>query len=387
MLASNFNTIQNHFLLEEMEKLQSQDFVSKAQLSEIKNNTKTTKTNSNILMRIGFFLLGNFLISSILGFCALFLSVLGDQNAIAFCFLLASIGCIVASELIYDKNYFAYGFDDSFILSITLFFCVALGLFTENVIAVLFVFVLISSFCSVRYVHVPSTFFALMGLIGLVGYLVTEEDIIPSYYLPILLFLLSIGLYFFQLQLVKRSTNFIYTNVFQIIKIFSLVLGYASLNYYVVRELSTVLLDLQLQPNQEIPFAPLFYFATFALPVFYISFGLKNKDRFFFWIGLLSLALGFATIRYYYSILPIEYALLLGGSILFAMVYFSIKKVQNNTVGITFKEDKSLNPMAFDLVKAILINANVHSEITTTNESPMEFGGGGFSGGGSGGNF
>jgi hypothetical protein len=85
--------------------------------------------------------------------------------------------------------------------------------------------------------------------------------------------------------------------------------------------------------------------------------------------------------------LPIEYALLLGGSILFAMVYFSIKKVQNNTVGITFKEDKSLNPMAFDLVKAILINANVHSEITTTNESPMEFGGGGFSGGGSSGNF
>ena len=68
-------------------------------------------------------------------------------------------------------------------------------------------------------------------------------------------------------------------------------------------------------------------------------------------------------------------------------VYFSIKKVQNNTVGITFKEDKSLNPMAFDLVKAILINANVTTTTITTNESPMDFGGGGFSGGGADGSF
>jgi len=387
MLASNFHTIQNHFLLEEVEKLEAQSFVSKQQLNELKNNTPTTKTNSNFLIRIGFFLLGNFLISSLLGFVALFLSVLGDQNVIAFCFLLASLGGLVASELIYNKNYFAYGFDDSFILSIILFFCVSIGLFTENVTAVLFFLVLISSVCAIRYVHVPSAFFALFGFIGLVGYLVTEEKIIPSYYLPIILFLVAIGFYFLQLQLAKKNSNFIYTNVFLMIKFFSLALGYASLNYFVVRELSAVLLDLQLLPTEEIPLAPLFYFATFLIPIFYIYFGLKQKDRFFFWIGLVTLALSFATIRFYYSILPVEYALLLGGSILFVMVYFSIKKVQTNTAGITFKEEKNLNPMAFDLVKALLINAAVTNNISISTQSPMEFGDGGFSGGGAGGNF
>ena len=43
--------------------------------------------------------------------------------------------------------------------------------------------------------------------------------------------------------------------------------------------------------------------------------------------------------------------------------------------------------MAFDVVKAILINANVNTTTITANESPMEFGGGGYSGGGGGGSF
>lgn len=387
MFASNFTNIQNHFLLEELEKLEAQDFVSEEQFNEIKYKTISTKTNSNILIRIAFFLLGNFLISSILGFCALFLTMLVNQKAIAFCFFLAFVVCVAATEFFYNQNYFAYGFDDSIILSITLFFCVSIGFFTENVTAVLFALVLISTLCSVRYVHVPSTFFGLFGLIGLVGYLVTEEKILPSYLLPVLMFLLAIGLYFFQFQLSKRIQNFIYRNSFITIKIFSLVLGYAALNYYVVRELSAVLLGMNLLPNEEIPLAPLFYFATFALPIFFIFYGLKSKDRIFFWIGLLSLALGFATIRYYYAILPIEVALLLGGSLLFAVVYFSIRKTRNNTVGITFNEDKNLNPMAFDVIKTILVNANVHTTITSTTESPMEFGGGGFSGGGADGSF
>ncbi|MGV9002592.1 hypothetical protein [Flavobacterium sp.] len=387
MLASNFNNIQNHFLLEEMDKLKIQDIVTKQQLTELKFNTISTKTNSNFLLRIVFFLLGNFLISSVLGFVALFLSVLNDENIIGLCCLLAAIASIVVAELLYKKNYFAYGFDDSFILSITLFFCVAAGIFTGSVTVVLFIVALISGCCAIRYVHVPSMFFSLIGLIGLIGYIVTQGNSIPSFYLPFLVFIIAISLHFLQRQLSKKIENFIYTNVFLTIKIFSLILGYAALNYLVVRELSTVLLGLELLPNQEIPMAPLFYFATFAIPIFYVFFGLKNKDRIFFWIGCITFALSFATIRYYHAILAIEVAFILGGSILFSIVYLLIRKIRNNTSGITFNEDKNLNPMAFDVVKAILINANVNTTTISANESPMEFGGGGFSGGGGGGNF
>ena len=387
MIASNSDKIQNHFLIEEMENLVVQEFVSKEQLNEIKKNNPATKTNSNVLIRIAFFLLGNFLISSICGFLALFLSFIDGQNGFGVLFLLATIGWIFATEFIYKQNYFAYGFDDSLILSIPICACISIGIFTEDVIATLFVLVIAASFCSARYVHVPSTFFAQIGLVFLIGYSITKKDVIPSAYLPLVLFLLSIMLYFFQKSISKNIKYFIYKNVLKSVKIFSLVLGYASLNYYAVRELSEVLLGFHLAPNEDIPLASLFYFATFAIPLFYIFYGLKQKDRTFFWIGLLALALGFATIRYYHAILPLEIALISGGSILFVIVYFSIKKIKDKTTGITFNEDKNLNPMAFDVVKNLLININVNQTVTTNEDSPMEFGGGGFSGGGSGGNF
>ncbi len=387
MIASNFDKIQNHFLIEEMEKLVVQEFVSKEQLNEVKRNNPTTKTNSNVLIRIAFFLLGNFLVSSVCGFFALTLSLVDNLNMFGFLFLLATIGCVIATEFIYRQNYFAYGFDDSLILSIPICACISIGIFTEDVLAVLFVLVVMTSFCLVRYVHVPSTFFAQIGLVIFIGYLITEKKIIPSAYLPVILFLLSIGLYFFQKTILKNIEYFIYKNVLQTIKIFSLVLAYASMNYYVVRELSEVLLGFHLAPSEDIPLALLFYFATFAIPLFYIFYGLKQKDRTFFWIGLVAFALAFATIRYYYAIFPIEIVLILGGSILFVIIYFSIKKIKDKTTGITFNEDKNLNPMAFEVVKNLLVNANVNATITTTQESSMEFGGGGFSGGGSGGNF
>jgi hypothetical protein len=89
----------------------------------------------------------------------------------------------------------------------------------------------------------------------------------------------------------------------------------------------------------------------------------------------------FITIRLYYHFLPVEQALMLGGIILFTIVYYAINKLENRCIGITFKEDKSCITLAFDAMKAILINANVEAISTSAEKAPMEFAGGGFSGG------
>lgn len=387
MLASNFNNIQNHFLIEELEKLEHLDFVSKQQFEEVKKTTVSTKTNSNLLVRFAFFLLGNFVISSVMGVCGLFLTMMEGQDAFAFAFLLAGIASLLVAEVISKKNFFAYGFDDSFILSITLFVTLAVGIATESVNAILITFIACAVFCTIRYVHVASAFFAVFGLIGWIGYSIIEDHILPSYYLPIVVFLIAVGLYFLQHLLNKNVQNFIYGNVFQLVKIMSLFLAYASLNYFVVLEMSELLLNMNLMSTDDLPFSSLFYFATFGIPILYIFVGLKKKDRTFFWMGLLTFAAGYATIRNYYYIVEPEIELMVVGLLLFGIVYFCIHKLQNKADGITFKEDKSINPMTFDVVKAILVNANVNTDTPTSEQSPIEFGGGGFSGGGSGGNF
>jgi hypothetical protein len=387
MLASNFNNIQNHFLIEELDKLERLDFVPKEQLAEIIKTTVATKTNSNLLVRFAFFLLGNFVISSVLGVCGLFLTMMEGQDAFAFAFLLAGIASFIVAEVTSKKNFFAYGFDDSFILSITLFLTISVGIATENVTAILLTFIACNVFCIIRYVHVASSFFAIFGLVGWIGYAIIEDYILPSYYLPIVLSLIAVGLYFLQHLLAKSIQNFIYANVFQLVKIMSLFLAYASLNYFVVLEMSELLLNMNLMSSDDLPFSPLFYFATFGIPIFYIFVGLKKRDRTFFWMGLLTFAAGYATIRNYYYIVEAEIELMAVGALLFGIVYFCIHKLKNKEDGITFKEDKSINPMAFDVVKAILINANVNANSPASEQSPMEFGGGGFSGGGSGGDF
>ena len=105
------------------------------------------------------------------------------------------------------------------------------------------------------------------------------------------------------------------------------------------------------------------------------------------WIGLLSLAFSIYTIRFYYSILPIETVLTIGGLFLFAFTYFAIKRIKNNTTGITFQPDRFTPANAIGNAEALITSQlGLNPEIKTP-ESPMKFGGGDFSGGGSGGSF
>lgn len=385
MLASNFLNIQNLFLFEEMEKLVANETVNQAQVDSLKGVHPITKTNNNLLVRIGFFFLGVFLISSIIGFMTLFVAISGGADAFAIISLLMALCCIFASETLFTKNYFAYGLDDASVLAIPLFLAIGFGIATEEVHLVLFMLFAGSLFGAIRYVNVPATFFAVFFLVGFLGFTLVNDSTLSSSLLPFVMLFLGLGLYALQWKLKSKTEFFIYQNVLLTVEVLSLLLIYASMNYYVVRELSIELMNRN--DGKEIPLAFLFYGMTFLIPLLYIYFGLKCKNRIVFWMGLLTIGLAFATIRYYHALMPIEYAFLLAGTVLFVVVYFSINKLKGKTSGLTFQEDTQLHPVAFDLVKTILINANAPTVVPVKSESPMTFGGGGFSGGGSGGNY
>ena len=104
------------------------------------------------------------------------------------------------------------------------------------------------------------------------------------------------------------------------------------------------------------------------------------------YIGGITLGFSFYTIRYYYALMPIERALILGGSILFALSYLAIHKLKNNKTGITFMPDRNENNTVLSNIEAVVANSQVSLKGIAT-EQKMPFGGGGFSGGGSGGSY
>lgn len=168
--------------------------------------------------------------------------------------------------------------------------------------------------------------------------------------------------------------------------IFSLLLGYASINYLVVRSLSEDLMNLDFT-NSSMPFGWLFYGLMFIIPIVYVVYSLKIKDKTMLYIGALTFVLSIATHKFYFSSLPAEWALIISGFAIFGLVYFAIQKIKNNVTGITFNPDIQAKTALLSTVEALIINSHEVQNVPETSKSEMPFGGGGFSGGGAGDSF
>ena len=66
---------------------------------------------------------------------------------------------------------------------------------------------------------------------------------------------------------------------------------------------------------------------------------------------------------------------------------FSIRKLKDKKEGITFQPDHFINSSDFINTEALILTSQFGLKPEIAVESPMEFGGGGFSGGGSSGEF
>jgi hypothetical protein len=112
-----------------------------------------------------------------------------------------------------------------------------------------------------------------------------------------------------------------------------------------------------------------------------ICFVFIQKDRFMLWIGILALVFLVTPSVLLIPYLPIEIALTIVWFVLFAFTFFAIKKIKN-TNGVTFQPDRFSHGNLF-VTAEILLASQLGLKPETTVESPMEFGDGGFSGGGS----
>jgi len=129
----------------------------------------------------------------------------------------------------------------------------------------------------------------------------------------------------------------------------------------------------------------LFWFLTFIIPCFYVLWGLQKKDVLLLRVGLLLVAAIVFTIRFYYTVLPIEVVMTLIGLILIGIAYAVTQYLKEPKYGFTFAA--STDKYLFDKIN---VEAIVIAE-TFTAVQPIDnntsFGGGSFGGGGASGDF
>ncbi|MWB94213.1 hypothetical protein GON26_07550 [Flavobacterium sp. GA093] len=386
MMVHDTKLLEDLALLEEANSLLNAGFINKEQFNSIKKELPDFKQNS-ILVQIGFFFLGVFLYSSIC--CAI--SLLGIDGSEVFwkiCFYIFTIIGITGAEFLAKEKYYQHGLDDAFIVGTILNFGIAVGITSDGYELVIAIFVALISFLMYRrYLYTPAMLIFCCAFTAVLFYGLFEFGEIGKTILPFVAMLTSLGFYFFSKKAIKDLKEKYYYNGLLLINSFCLILFYLSCNYLVVRELSVMLLDNEIRPGEDIPFAFFFWSFTAIVPLVYLYQAIKIHDRIMLWISFLAIAFSIFTIRTYHSVLPIEIALALGGVALFAVAYLSIQKLKYKETGLTFKPDRINNSNAINAEALIVASTfGMKPEVKPQN-SPMEFGGGGFSGGGSDGSF
>ena len=385
MMIFDKKHLENTFLLEEAKKLNSQGFISKKQLCKI-SQLPVLKSHNNILIRVGFFILGCLLFSSLTGVISLVTIGLAESHFWVMLAVYTILGIVGSEFLARGQQQFGYGLDDAFILGFQGSFCATVGVAFESPMAAFIALAVIGFAACVRYINTLSLLLSLIGITGAICYVVLELKIVNSAFLPIILLLVSIILYFIYTKVAISEQFKFYKSPILLLRGFTLLLGYFSMNYLVVRELSEALLGLKIAEGEDIPLAFVFYGFTLLTPIFYIAYSLYSKNRLMLIIGLLVFGFSIYTIRFYYHLMPIEAALLLGGTLLFVVASTAINKLKNKEKGLTFKAARGSDADILPNLEALIANSQVDLE-PVESQSKMPFGAGGFSGGGAGESF
>ncbi|MBE9463110.1 hypothetical protein ACFP1I_27505 [Dyadobacter subterraneus] len=352
------------------------NLITTKQLEQITIDFPEAFYKPGIFVKTGLFLFTILAGSFFSGFISLFFL----ENSTDKIFTVISIVCAVSyffalEYSIKDRKLFHSGIDNALLYMAEVATLIPVFLTFEHlkIWQYCLIILVVNSVLLIRYADILIAFISVGALyVMFANIIIASPQLKP--FLPFFLMLISAVIYYFN----KVNYGVYYANCQTVIKIFSLVVFYLGGNYYVVREGNALLSDLRTPIAPQIPFSLLFYILTTAIPLIFIFFGLRNKDRILLIIGLLTTAFSVFTYCYYFDIIPVEIILTVAGLALILLTIFLINYLKTPKFGVSDEKDDSQN---FANLEAIII---AHQFGQSPAGDQLHFGGGDFGGGGAG---
>lgn len=357
-------------------QLISEDSFHRAQI-----NPEGLYKNYSLLKRIGLYVLT--MIASQSAFSLFGMVALGDMGWKLMSLVIGTGTFFVLRLFIRNNHTYKQGTDDALLH-------MAVGYIAGGLISILS-----PDFSGIQ---LSLTLLLLLGILLVAVYLFADAFLavlatLVLYFIPLhLVSLASKELLFFSFalllplsyiitRLIKRYDALRYHywhTCFQSVRYTVGVLAYCSINLFVVKTLAY-----QLMGAEEIPLQTAFLVTTILFPLALLVLGLYYKQKYLLHTGLFLILPTVATIRYYYSVMPIEAALMFGGLLIMAISYFAITLLKRKETAFTFEPDEDE-----DLSTAeTLMLLNQFAPKTIATEEKKIFGGGDFGGGGAEGKF
>ncbi len=395
MIAYNHTLIRNISIVKKSKQWFSKQLISTEQLSIVLKKYKTEFYSPNLFIKIGLFIFTLFAIFSAYGFY-ISMFIIGQYIAgyFAFSCFLFSVICVCALEFfIKNNNLYNAGVDECILYSALGFSFVGIGIMIKydfNLFdnKTLFLSILTVPFFIASIVRYADKLVTLaLGICFYFIFFLTLLKLgdVAKLIMPFALMIVSVLVYLASKKY-KQLESFHYLNkCFIVIECIALVVFYLAGNYYVIRESSIAYFGLKLNKGEDIPLAFLFYILTAIVPLVYVYYGLKNKDKLLLWIGLILIVIAALTFKNYFSLGHPEIILTLSGFIMIVIAYVSIRILKTPKYGITFEEEPDEDNFLKSNAEAMMIAQNFGQNEQTSSDT--KFGGGNFGGAGSGGNF
>ncbi|MBC8987072.1 hypothetical protein H9X96_14965 [Pedobacter sp. N36a] len=390
MIIYNITWLKNLIIQDQMKKVQHD--LQPGELLDILEKHPVPFHSSNLFMRIGLFVVTSILTSFAFGFVSLILSNNQLLESPAYYIFLGLISYTALEIAVREYHHYKSGVDDALLWTAGSLLIMAPYVYIDmkynlnNLTSGLLISGMISvlgTYFTLRFVDMLMALLTFCAFIAFVFFAWYEYGFLPFATMPFLMMIVSATVYFLARDLFKK--HWIYKDCLRIIQLASSLITYAAGNYFVVRELGSIMNDISLSPNQGIPFGWFFWLWTFGVPLVYIGMGLKQKEVILLRSGLILVAMAAFTFRNYYHILPIEMVLVIVGALLLGLSYGIMRYLKTPKHGFTAEElegDQVLDQLK---VESLVVSGTFGTG--TTSPEGTRMGGGNFGGGGASGNF
>jgi hypothetical protein len=395
MIAYNKTWLYNLWVRHESEKLFDATCLTAEELVAIKESHPVGFYMPGIVVRIGLFMLTCVTVLFSFGLLSMLFESTHVLNSFAWPLFLGLITVAALEIMLKNRPWYRAGMDDSLMwlgaILITGALCWMLepggyGNGHADTILLSFVFFALSITFVLRYADMLMAAIATLSLYAFIFFFWTRLGFMGTATVPFIMMIVAGFGYSQLLQLSKKLKVRNYDNCIVVAQVVSLVVLYAAGNYFITDWANHQLNNIPQNVKLDVKWAPFFWLWTMLVPLTYIGLGLKNKSVVILRVGLALVAAAVFTFRTYYHIISVELALIIGGSLLLALVYFVVRYLKKPKYGFTYADIDNGNTANNSNIEGLIAVATFKHE-STPEGAPNKFGGGDFGGGGSSGKF
>lgn len=383
--AYNAEWLRNLSLVKEAKAWSKSNFISNEEYTAIANAYPCNFYHPNLIIRILIFVASLLGLAGITGLFAIFFSDMNEDGMATMAIIYGLVSFVILEKIVIEGNHhYKSGVTEALLYHSIGFTLIGLAVvmdFDEQ--GILWTCLLVFAFAAFRYLDLISTAVALCLGAYLLFYYLYEFGGFLQQLIPII-FLVAFTPFYFLVNSMRKNKKWDeWGNGLLITEAFCLLVIYAAGNYFVVRELSTNLMFLELAEGQDIPLAWVFYLLTVLVPVLYLYVGITKKDIVMLRVSLVVLAFSVFTFKYYFSLGHPEITLTLAGAILLGVTVAVLRYLKTPKNGFTRESvltEKWANTNAEAFIISQTLGGNKIPESATNNGGGGSFGGGGSSG-------